>query len=492
MRTLLSIVFILFAVTAYAGAPISKETESCLNCHKAITPGIVEEWLLSRHSTTTLEDALSKPIPQRRVSIAEIKDAPKGVAIGCYECHGRNTQNHKDSFMHFGHNINVVVSPNDCATCHPLEVTQYRDSKKGHAVGNLRKNPVYHSLVNTIIGLKSVDNLKITQAEPSDFTRQETCFGCHGTELIVTGLKAVKTPLGQIQVPEIKNWPNQGVGRINPDGSRGSCTACHPRHSFSIEIARKPHTCSQCHLEPDVPAWDVYDESKHGNILISKEGTYNWQEVPWRVGKDFTAPSCSVCHVSEIATPDGSVVVERSHDFGSRLWVRLFGLIYTHPQPKSGDTSVIRNKDGLPLPTTFMGEAAKEYLIDNAEQQRRAQKMKSVCQLCHSSTWVEGHFAKMDNTIRETDRMTLEATKLLIKAWELGVADNSNPFDEHIEQLWIKQWLFYGNSIRYASAMTGAPDYTAFKYGWWGLTTNLNEMRDLIEMKSKIKKKKED
>jgi len=29
--------------------------------------------------------------------------------------------------------------------------------------------------------------------------------------------------------------------------------ACHPRHGFSIEVARKPYTCSQCHLEPDVP-----------------------------------------------------------------------------------------------------------------------------------------------------------------------------------------------------------------------------------------------
>ena len=24
-----------------------------------------------------------------------------------------------------------------------------------------------------------------------------------------------------------KTWPNTGIGRINPDGSEGSCSACH-------------------------------------------------------------------------------------------------------------------------------------------------------------------------------------------------------------------------------------------------------------------------
>ena len=28
-------------------------------------------------------------------------------------------------------------------------------------------------------------------------------------------------------------WPNTGIGRINPDGSEGSCAACHARHTFS-------------------------------------------------------------------------------------------------------------------------------------------------------------------------------------------------------------------------------------------------------------------
>ena len=76
----------------------------------------------------------------------------------------------------------------------------------------------------------------------------------------------------------------KGVGRANPDGSLGASQASHPRHTGSIEVARKPYTCSQCHIEPDVPAWDVYEESKHGNIFSSKyhEWDFNFRALGYR------------------------------------------------------------------------------------------------------------------------------------------------------------------------------------------------------------------
>lgn len=79
--------------------------------------------------------------------------------------------------------------------------------------------------------------------------------------------------------------------------------------------------------------------------------------------------------------------------------------------------------------------------------------------------------------------MTLTATKLISDVWAKGIEDKANPFDETVEQMWIRQWLFYSNSIRYSSAMTGAPDYTSFKNGWWYLSENLQHMKDWIEFK---------
>lgn len=38
---------------------------------------------------------------------------------------------------------------------------------------------------------------------------------------------------------------------------------------------------------------------------------------------------------------------------------------------------------------------------------------------------------------------------------------------------------------RYSSAMTGAYDYSAFKNGWFELTRNPQEMKDMIELKER-------
>jgi hydroxylamine dehydrogenase len=464
----------------------STETADCISCHETVTPGIVADWGTSLHSQMSFAKAVLKPELEKRVSAKDVAAGLKNVVVGCYECHGLNADKHKDNFEHFGYKINIVVSPNDCATCHTTEVNEYQKSKKAHALQNLSENPVFSALVNTTLGVKEITDNKIKTVNASHFTKNETCYACHGTEVKVEGKRKISTDLGDIEVPKLTDWPNQGVGRINPDGSTGSCTACHPRHSFSIEIARQPHTCEQCHLEPDVPAYNIYEESKHGNIFESNREKWNWEDVPWKLGKDFTAPTCAACHNGLLTDKDGNIITQRSHDFGSRLWVRVFGLIYSHPQPKSGKTYEIKNKDGLPLPVTFNDIPASEYLISKNEQAKRKENMTNICLSCHGNNWVTSYFEKMDNTVKETDKMVAAATNLLANAWKDKLADKSNPFDESIEQMWVQQWLFYANSVRYASAMSG-PDYAAFKNGWWYLTKNLNDMHVLINQLRKDK-----
>lgn len=469
---------------------ISEQTEECIDCHSDATPGIVADWEKSLHAQTTFAEAIKKPKLQRRVSATSVPKGLESVAVGCYECHSLNAKDHKDNFEHNDYKINVIVSPRDCATCHPEEEKQYSMSKKAHAVENLEKNPLYHTLVKTITGKKEFKDGKLLHRGSSYTTRAETRLACHGTKIEVKGMRTIINDGDEVEVPNLIGWPNQGVGRINPDGSKGSCTACHPRHSFSIEIARKPYTCSQCHLLPDVPAWDVYKESKHGNIFQSVGNQWNWTAVPWTVGQDFTAPTCASCHNSLVVKPSGDVVAERTHDFGARLWVRLFGLIYSHPQPKRGDTHIIKNADGQPLPVTFGGKLASEYLIDEKEQKIRKNKMKRVCNSCHSTDWIDKHFQKLDHTLKETDQMVKAATDLMIHAWKHKLADPKNPFDEPLEYKWINQWLFYANSVRYGSAMMG-PDYNTFKNGWYYLQKNLQEMQKEIERMEAMKKEKD-
>ena len=490
LRPLLYALFTLPFLTLYLQAQsapditLSSETQECLGCHESLHPGIVADWRSSRHSNMTPAIGRAKPELERRISASSVPASLDGVAVGCYECHSLNGASHRDNFEHFGYRINLVVSPNDCALCHSLEAEQYGQGKKAHAIDNLDKNPVYALLVETVISAKSVQDGMISHTKPSETTRNKTCFACHGSVVDVIGKKTLATDLGDIDVPLLSNWPNQGVGRRNPDGSYGACTACHPRHSFSIEVARDPHTCSQCHLQPDLPAWDVYIESKHGNIFLAKSSSYDLDAVPWKVGKDFRAPSCATCHNSLLVSPDGEMIAERSHNFSARLWWRIFGLVYAHPQPTSGATHTLKNKDGLPMPTAFTGEFATSGLLSTDEMSARRTTMERVCRSCHGTTWATGFLDQLDTTVAETNAMTLEATKLLDKAWKAGLVDPANPFDEALEQQWIAHWLFYATSVRYGAAMAG-PDYSTFKYGWWDLTTNLTKMRDAVEGKKK-------
>ena len=97
-------------------------------------------------------------------------------------------------------------------------------------------------------------------------------------------------------------WPNTGIGRVNLDGSLGACTACHRRHAFSKAMARQPEVCGKCHLGPDHPQTEIYDESKHGIAFRTQKSEMNLDADDWVLGEDYTAaPTCSTCHMS--ATP---------------------------------------------------------------------------------------------------------------------------------------------------------------------------------------------
>jgi hypothetical protein len=472
----------------YCQQPNSDATEGCLGCHASIHPGITADWENSRHAKVTPAQALEKEELARRVSADSIPEPLMSSTVGCAECHTMNPEKHRDTFDHAGDQVHTVVTPEDCAACHPVERSQYENNLMSNAHIILTNNPVYHSLLTSINGIQSFDGVKTSLADPDEQTNFESCLYCHGTEVMVVGTITRETVLGDMEFPALSGWPNQGVGRINPDGSMGSCAACHTRHQFSIEMARKPYTCSECHKGPDVPAYKVYEVSKHGNMFASMNKDWDFEAVPWVVGKDYTAPTCASCHISLVTEPEGDVVAERTHQMNDRIWWRIVGVIYSHPHPKSPNTAIIRNKAGLPMPTELTGEPASEYLIDAEEMAVRQGRMRNICLSCHSTQWVDNQFTRFENTIRTTDEMTLTATKIVSTAWEKGAAkglpQGANLFDEAIEKKWVEQWLFYANAARYASAMAGA-DYGTYANGRWYLSKNIQEMHDWLEFKLK-------
>jgi hypothetical protein len=259
-----------------------------------------------------------------------------------------------------------------------------------------------------------------------------------------------------------------------------------------MEMARKPDTCRECHVGPDVPAYKVYIASKHGNIYASAKAGWNFKAVPWTIGKDFTAPTCAVCHVSQLVDTDDGLVAARSHRMKDRLAWRIFGLVYAHPQPISPDTSIIRNSRGRPLPTDLGGGFAQKYLISPDEQEQRTERMQAICLKCHDPSWVGGHFTRYRKTIASSNQAVKAATLLMETAWQKGLAkglaQGANPFDEPLERKWSDIWLFYANTIRFASAMAGGGDYGVFADGRYQLSSSIYELQDQLEEKAALHK----
>jgi len=371
---------------------LSGDSRTCLECHAAKEPGRVGDWLKSRH-------------------------ASRGVS--CIVCHKAKTDDPDATDCPGTKNnaalkITPIVTPNDCGRCHGDKQEEFARSKHARTweiQTDFIRDPWLRGMT-------------------SDIERETGCYQCHGSDLsggITTG-----------------SWPNEGCGRINPDGSLGTCAMCHTFHRFSKAEARKPDTCGQCHLGPDHPQNEIYYESKHGKRYLSE--STEWDFTPdsgdWRPGRDFTAPTCAVCHMSGVSG------LETTHDVGERLkWEAQAPLTVTN-----------RDHDG---------------------DEERA-KMTTVCANCHSSRWTEGHFDRYDRAvIHYNDNYFAPVKKRMDALYTAGTLTRWPMFDEEIEWVFYEFWHNEGRRARMGSAMMG-PDY-AWWHGFYDLKRSWREFMLLAD-----------
>ena len=346
---------------------ISKESQECLNCHKDQNPGIYGPWAASEH-------------------------AKKGVS--CYECH-KADKSDKDAMEHNGYTIAIIVSPIDCARCHKREADEMVNS--------------HHANAYEFTG--SLDNFLgriVTGEQNFDLG----CAQCHGSKVEVL-------PGGKLKAGP---WPNTGIGRINPDGSKGNCTACHQRHSFSAAMGRNPKSCGKCHQGPDHPQIEIYELSKHGiafdtfrDEIMAQARTSNFV-----LGKNYDkAPVCSTCHMG------ATTQLSATHDVGARIKWTL--------RPPISKT------------------------LENGEKKR--DDMKKVCSECHQNPWIDGFFTQFDNYVKLYNaKFAIPATNVMKFLSENNVTDPT-PLNEQVEIHYWHLWHHEGRRGRHGAAMF-APDYS--------------------------------
>lgn len=369
-NSVLVLLFIFFSM-GWAGQK-EKDTIAgkCMTCHKIKSPALYKQWENSTHAESD---------------------------VTCISCHSAQ-KGESDAFMHKGALIATLVTPKDCAACHEEEAKEVQSS--------------YHAAAGEILDSKDAYLAHVAGGEPVAITG---CESCHGTKIIIDPKSPNKL--------SAKNWPNSGIGRLNPDGSKGSCNACHTRHSFSKAQARQPHSCSKCHLGPDHPQKEIYEESKHGNAFFSNISKMNLDSDKWIVGEDYyMAPTCATCHIS--AAPTQKV----THDVGDRL-------SWTLRPPVS------KHKDNW---------------------RKKRENMKQVCLNCHGAAFVDGHYYQFDALVNlYNEKFAKPATDIIKLIKEKKLLQNPAGFSNKIEWTYWELWHHEGRRARHGASMMG-PDYT-----WW-------------------------
>lgn len=424
----------------------------CLVCHETQTPGIVKQWEESKHSK---------------------------VNIKCYVCH-QAREDDPSGYDHNGYWITAVPSPRYCESCHAKEVEQNARSKHawGAFLGPLK--PYYAEARKQGLDPMSQETAKKLDVETLTKTTVSALFPDSSILKKIGLLDNVKYNHNNVNLGcnachgsfiqagkdgELDGWPNAGVGRINPDGSLGSCTYCHPRHTFSVAEARKPETCGQCHLGPDHPQSEIYAESKHGNIYAASGDQWNWDAPPGQWGpRDIVAPTCATCHMSGFGG-----AVESTHDVGRRLYWEL--------QPKKS------------VPQ-WKGPDEVDFVLERVPDPEKAaagrKEMKTVCQQCHSTRWTDDYFDEFDQVVSDYNMLWDYTSGLLDQAYDEKLISKDLPLDETPEIMSYLIWHHAGRRWRMGASMMG-PDYTNWNGAVDAIMNKLGTMINDIEMRRRLK-----
>ena len=344
--------------------------DKCVTCHQKLNPGLVMQWAKSTHAKND---------------------------VTCISCHEADKSD-KDGFEHHGKLVATLVTPKDCGQCHSDEFEQVDAS--------------YHATAGLILQSKDAYLAHAAGGHPAALAG---CESCHGSKVKIDPKSPNKL--------HKDSWPNAGIGRINPDGSKGSCTACHTRHRFAKADARRPEACGKCHLGPDHPQKEIYEESKHGNAYRAHVGDMNLKSGSWVVGKDYSAaPTCATCHMS--ASPKQKV----THDVGQRIsWT-------------------------LRPPESKM----------KGDWKKKRQRMQDVCSACHTRSVVVGHYRQFDGVVQlYNNKFAKPAGKIMDLIKKKGLLKSKAAFGNKIEWIYWEIWHHEGRRARHGAAMMG-PDYT-----WW-------------------------
>ncbi len=348
--------------TSEPTAALVEATGKCAECHRHETPAIIDQFERSRH-------------------------AAKGV--NCLDCH--HALEGQPEVEHKGFRIAKTLTSKNCAQCHATEYEQYARSR--HAAASWA----------AIHG-------------PKDFTPEQVA---QGERFQPGAVNRAPMGIGALEGPSAVGVGCDGchaIGRPNPDGSFGSCTACHARHSASVALAREPTTCGQCHMGPDHSQIEIYHESKHGALFVAQHDRMNLSADPKKLTTaDMSVPTCATCHMS------GLEGLGMTHDPSERLSWYLFAPV-----------------------------SAKRPNYERAQA-----AMKDLCTKCHARPRIDAFYLKAEEVLLATNDKVRAVTAVMDGLRKDGIISGA-PFADPIDFDEFDTWHFYGRTAKHGAFMGGA------------------------------------
>jgi hydroxylamine dehydrogenase len=348
--------------TAQPSAEFVRASGKCAECHTQLTYSVVHEYEMSRH-------------------------AARGIS--CLDCHQPAGAQAKQD--HHGFTIATRLTAGNCRSCHEPVYQEFLRSR--HAA------PSWAAVYGEA-GLKPEQVAFSERYQPGGTRRP-----AHPLTTI-EGESATTSGCAQCH----------SVGKPNEDGTIGTCTACHTRHTSSVAIARLPTTCGQCHLGPDHSQLEIYSESKHGLMFAAQRSLLRLDTPPKSLTtREMFVPTCATCHMSGL---NGLAV---THDPSDRLGYYLADPI-TRPRP---------NHD--------RGQAA----------------MRQVCTQCHTSPLIDRVYHDAEAVVQSTNAK-VQAANDIITGLRNDKILTTPPFTQPIDFIYFDLWHYDGRTSKHGAYMGGA------------------------------------
>jgi hydroxylamine dehydrogenase len=280
----------------------------CVECHRKVTPGIVSDWKLSKHSKT------------------------KPFAVECCSCHGHDHQTLNDTAK--AH----VPGPNVCAYCHEKQAKQFESGKHAFAWAAMKAMPTIHHQPMLLtegmkgcggchkIGLKSdAETKELRQVSPGFGIA--SCDACHTRHLF--SVKEARQPQACQTCHMGFDHPQWEMYSSSKHGVRFAL-----KQNKTLPRGAAAPTCQTCHMQggnhgvmtawgflavrfpmPDDKKWaadrstilkalGVLDPSGRPTErleVVKKAEVVRLTQEAWQKERDKTIRTCTRCHSGNFA-----------------------------------------------------------------------------------------------------------------------------------------------------------------------------------------------